>query len=137
MLFGISFTARPGKEAELEQVLAEPGVIRLAAERMGASLEAVFVQGSRFTQVFDLPDAATPGQLRERILRAHDDPEVRALLRRAAPLLDDPFEPEDPTSFAAFVQRHRLKVVVDARPAEQGGAAKASFRRVAIGAAPR
>lgn len=114
MLFGVSFTARPGKEAELERTLSDKEVIRRVTEHMGATLEAVFVQGSRFTEVFDLP-GAEPVIARDKLLRAHGQPEVHAFLARLAPLLDDPFNPDDPTSFAAWVQRHKLRLVVDAR----------------------
>lgn len=150
MLFGITFTAKPGKENELEKVLSDKEVIHRVTEHMGATLEAVFLSGSRFVEVFDLPDRQA-AIARDKILRAHGQPEVKAFLERLAPLLDDPFHPEDPTSFAAWLQRHKMRLVFDARvahapreaeapPAALPGAPpppKASFERVVMGAAPR
>lgn len=158
MLFGITFTAKPGKENELEKVLSDKDVIHRVTEHMGATLEAVFLSGSRFVEVFDLPDRQA-AIARDKILRAHAQPEVKAFLERLAPLLDDPFHPEDPTSFAAWLQRHKMRLVFDARigareaevpptalpapaaaPAPRvpaAGPPKASFERVVMGAAPR
>ena len=136
MLFGISFTARPGKEASLERVLSDRDTIRRVAAHMGATLEAVFLQGSRFTEVFDLP-GAEPALARSRVLAAHAQPEVRSFLQQFAPLLDDPFDPEDPTSFAAWLQRHKLRLVVDARMPGHAPAAKTSSGAPAMDAAPR
>lgn len=154
----MSFTARPGKEADLDRVLSDKEVVRSVTAHMGATLEAIFVQGSRFTEIFDVPGAA-PTIARSRLLEAHGQPEVHAFLRRFAPLLDDPFQPDDPSSFAAWVQRHKLRCIVDARSPERAPersppmpalplpaglppavpplAPKTSFERVSIGAAPR
>jgi hypothetical protein len=135
MLFALSFTGKPGKENALQAVLGDLETIRRVAALMGATLEAVFLQGSRFTEIFDLP-GAQPTLARSRLLEAHGHPEVHSFLERIAPLLDDPFDPEDPTSFAAWVQRHKLRLVVDARLPEAGGA-EGSSPALAIGAAPR
>jgi hypothetical protein len=117
VLFGISFTARPGKEHELEQVLADAHATRLAAQRMGATLDALFVQGNRFTRIYEFPDAQGDlAAVRARVLEAQQAPEFEELLRKAAPLLQDPFDPDDPTTIAAFVQRHKLQLLVEARP---------------------
>jgi hypothetical protein len=117
LLFGISFTARPGKEADLERVLSDLNVIRRVASHMGCTLEAVFLQGSRFTEVFDMP-GAEPTLARSRILSAFGQTEVQEFLRQFAPLLDDPFIADDPTSYAAWIQRHKIRLVVDARMPE-------------------
>jgi hypothetical protein len=150
-LFGISFTARPGKEAELERLLADEGLTRLAAERMGARTEALFVQGNRFTQVFEFAQGGAV-EARSRFLAVEESPEFRDLWRRVAPLLSDPFDPEDATSFAAFVQRHKLRLAAEAHAGAQPPAAgpqaplsqasppqapKTLFERVALGASPR
>lgn len=149
MLFGITFTAKPGKENELEKVLSDKDTIRRVTEHMGATLEAVFLTGNRFVEVFDLPHRQA-ALARDKVLKAHGQPEVQAFLARLAPLLDDPFHPEDPTSFAAWLQRHKLRLVFDARVAPREALAdvpppgppaappaKASFERVVLGAAPR
>lgn len=133
LLFAISFTAKPGREGALESILCDPGLVRRTAERMGASLDAVFVQGNRFTQVYDIPDA-DQRDVRARVLAAQDTPELRDMLKAAAPMLDDPFDPDDPTSVAAFIQRHKLKLIAAARRAPS---AKPSSVTPPIGAAPR
>ena len=135
MLFALSFTARPGAEAELERILADEGLSRLAAERMGATLDAMFVQGNRFTQVFEFPPGTDAQAARTRILAVHQAEEFRAMLRRAAPLLSNPFDADDPSAFAAFVQRHKLRVVAEAHAAP--GGPKTSFQRLPMGASPR
>jgi len=86
---------------------------KVDAEQMGAVTDALFVQGNRFTRVYSFPEG-DPTTVRERVLAAHQAPEFLDTLRRAAPMLSDPFDPEDPTSLAAFVQRHKMRVVLEA-----------------------
>ncbi|MCA1813354.1 MAG: hypothetical protein LC624_05310 [Halobacteriales archaeon] len=136
MLFGISFTARPGKEAELERVLHDEPASRLAAERMGASMDALFVQGNRFTRVWEFPDGqGDEAAVRARVLYAMAVPEFHAVLVRAGPLLQDPFDPEDPTTLAAFVQRHKMRPLLEVHPPPTLPAVdangRAAFTRVA------
>jgi len=136
VLFAISFTARPGKEAELERVLTNQAVTEHAAAHMGARLDALFVQGNRFTRIYEFPDGTGDlAEVRARVLAAQQSPEFHDLLRVAAPLLQDPFDPEDPTTVAAFVQRHKLQLLVEARPPPMlppvAEPLKAAFTRVA------
>lgn len=136
-LFAISFAARPGKEAELERALRDEEAARLAAASMGASMDALFVQGNRFTRVWEFPDGqGDEAAVRARVLRALEVPEVHAMLARIAPLVQDPFDPDDATTLAAFVQRHKLRPLVEVHPPPtlppvEDAPGKPAFTRVA------
>jgi hypothetical protein len=112
MLFGISFTAKPGKEAELETTVQGDALLRQAAEAMGATFDCLLAQGNRYTLVYEFP-RAEPEEARARVLDAFNAPGVQDALRHMAPRLGDPFDPEDATSFAAWVQRHKVRIVAE------------------------
>ncbi|HEV8361325.1 MAG TPA: hypothetical protein VGR28_12810 [Candidatus Thermoplasmatota archaeon] len=139
MLFGIAFASRPGQEAALEAATQDEALLENAAAAMGATFDALVVKGNQFALLYDFP-AVDAMEARQRVLAAFDAPGVQQALRRMAPLLGDPFDPEDATSFAAWVQRHKLRVVQEAHllpvppPSEPS---KASSGAPALGALPR
>jgi hypothetical protein len=152
LLFGITFATRPGREAEVEALCGGEAFLHHAAEAMGAIFDALFVKGNNFTLLYDFPgvtagetsrdqrDLMGEGDLldaslaRERVLALFLDDRVRAALRKLAPLIGDPFDPEDATSFAAWVQRHKVRVLAEEH---RNHAAKASSARGALGVVPR
>ena len=152
MLFGITFATRPGREAEVEALCGGEAFLRHAAEAMGAIFDALFVKGNNFTLLYDF-QGVTPAETsrdqrdlmgdadlldasvaRERVLALFQDERVHGALRKLAPLIGDPFDPEDATSFAAWVQRHKVRVLAEEH---RSRAAKASSAPRALGPGPR
>jgi hypothetical protein len=152
LLFGITFATRPGREAEVEALCRGDAFLRHAADAMGAIFDALFVKGNTFTLLYDFPgiDPEEAGRdafdlmdaedldaslARERVLALFEDERVRAALRKLAPLLGDPFDADDATSFAAWVQRHKVRVLAEERRAHP--APKRSSASHAMGFVPR
>lgn len=133
MLFGISFTSKPGQEAALERAVQDDALLHHAAEAMGATFDCLLAQGNRYTLVYHFPHADAQ-EARVRVLDAFRAPGVPEALQRMVGHLGDPFDAEDATSFAAWVQRHKVRIVAEEHR-ELGP--KASSPRPAMGAQPR
>lgn len=112
MLVAFSFTAKPGKEKEMEALLANPEAGRAVAKALGASRNMLFFRDGRMVRVLEFQDGA-PRRTMTDLMR--EDPRVADFLRRLAPLIEGGFDPGDPASLDAFNQRVAYRVVYDVR----------------------
>lgn len=113
MLVGFSFRARPGMEAELEALLADPEGGRRVAAAIGASRNLLLWQGGRMVRIFEFPEGTTPVPLAEVAAR---DEAIAGFLARVGRLSDPPFDPGEPGSLESFSRQTALRLVYDVRP---------------------
>lgn len=112
MLVGVSFRARPGREADLEALLSDPDGGLRVARTVGATRNVLFWQGDRMVRVLEFPDDATPVSMAE---AARRDPDVAAFLAAVGRLTEPPFDPTVPGSLEAFSLGAALRLVYDVR----------------------
>jgi hypothetical protein len=110
MLVGFSFTAKPGKAAELERVLNNERVTRKLMQAMGAKRNTLFWQGDRMVRIVELPDGAGPVDV---AALARADPEIAAFLRAIGPLAEPGFDLDAPETLAAFNKAIVMRQVFD------------------------
>lgn len=113
MLVAFTFQAKPGKEAEFERLLNNPAGGQAVAKGMGATRNVLFLKDGRMIRILEFPEGARPGSLGD---LAEKDPNLKAFLRAAGPLIQDGFDFEVPGSLEAFNRRITFTPAYDVRP---------------------
>lgn len=112
MLVCFSFQAKPGREGELERLLNNPEAGAAVARALGATRNTLFLGNGRVVRVLDFPDGSTPRALAD---VAKEDANVAAFLRALAPLIQNGFDMDVPSSLDVFNQRARIPLAYDVR----------------------
>lgn len=108
-----TFQARPGREEEFERLLNNPEGGKAVAKLMGAARNTLFLGRGRMIRILEFPEGVKPQPMSE---LAKESPELATFLQKIAPLIQDGFNPDDPSSIEEFNKRAMVPVCYDVRP---------------------